>query len=480
MSKMIKLFLLIGVLFSLPAYAVEKINVTSQGTNDFNFNHKYEYLNINITSLSEPKTDAPSWWDRLWGRDAKYGLIYVEYIQGDNTVKIPLFMYSAKSSNNYDINNIATLKDKISFPLLRNYAYNPNTPPKLKLVVHYWENEAKADLIKKMIGATELFGGITAAKADEALGISTMLVDLIEDMWPSDNKKMETTFVLLPENINKDTITFGIPANNGKTVQPIMTVNFSKNKGYFVDKELNSALDEFKDNRLNVWKISLIEVDNNLSETGIQPLFNQLRAFSTYISDMPLVYADKVLLLARAIDNWATLGIQGVKDSQGNITAQLSMAHYRKLDNSSWSLIESTPKRPLRKLKGIENCNTGHCREMSMFLSQSSMEEDITDYLPKKTKILTPEILDDSGKVIVAKVDQKFTPTDYQTAVSFNNDSSWTSLEPVPNSFNKWEAHFAKGKLKIAVNDINYSDHNVRIVMVKSKDKYVIQSITIS
>nr|VFJ91058.1 MAG: hypothetical protein BECKLFY1418B_GA0070995_102329 [Candidatus Kentron sp. LFY] len=330
-----KVSLLIMALFMVmptQAWAEKQLKITEVSGSAFQFDYKKEYLDINIVALFPPPTNAPSWWDRLWGKETSFGLISVEYNKGTDKVKIPLFSYSAKSSSNYEIDSVGVLENAIVYPIIRRLAYFPSGKNDVKVTVHYWEDKKKADFIKSLINAAQLLGGMDASSVDKALDISTTVVSLIEKLWPTKNQKQSIKLSLLQGKINKNTVTFGYAYEDGSN-DPVLTLGYAKKKGYFVDSTFGAGLNEYRNEQLDVWKGSISEVDNNVGVTGVGPVFNQLSLFSAYAYDLPLNYADKVLLVANAIENWAGNSVAGVTDEEGNIH-RLKMTHYRKLKNS--------------------------------------------------------------------------------------------------------------------------------------------------
>ncbi|MDA0238264.1 MAG: hypothetical protein O3B03_07100 [Proteobacteria bacterium] len=464
MRKILTVLLLIFISVS-PAMAEDKIKVTSVSGGDFEFDYQTEYLNINVVGLYPPPTDAPSWWDRLWGKKTSFGLMYIEYRKGDDEIKIPLFSYSAKSDDNYEFDTVGILESSIAYPIIKELPYSPSGDNNITLTDHYWEDPKKADLIRSIIGAANLLGGMDVSSVDKALNISTTVITLIEDLWPSNNQKNSITLSLIERNLKKNNVTFGYIRDDGDA-DPILTLGYGKRLGYFVGRSFSSALNEFHDEQLDVWRGSITEVDNNISSTGISPVVNQLNSFSSYLSTLPLNYADKVLLLANAIDSWAVNSVNGVVGANSQ-EYKLKMAHYRKLKNSDWELLDRLPNNLLENLEGATNCNTPHCKKLSSFVTQASAGFDVQNYVAPKASVNTS-----SNSQILAR-------KDFVENVIFLNDVAWGNLSRVNGFDNRWVARYQKGALKIRVADISYFDNEIEIVILKVGEEYYIQSINI-
>ena len=465
MSKVLTAFLLL-LISSSPVMAEDKIKVTSVSGVDFEFDYQTEYLNIDVVGLYPPPTDTPSWWDHLWGKKTSFGLMYIEYRKGDDEVKIPLFSYSAKADDNYEFDTVGILESSIAYPVIKELPYSPSGDNNITLTVHYWEDPKKADLIKNIISAANLLGGMDASSVDKALNISTTVITLIEDLWPSKNQKSSITLSLIERNLEKNNVTFGYVRDDGG-VDRVLTLGYGKRFGYFVGRSFSSALNEFHDEQLDVWRGAITEVDNNISTTGITPVVNQLNLFSSYLSTLPLNYADKVLLLANAIDSWAVNSVKGVVGTNSQ-EHKLKMAHYRKLKNSDWELLDRLPNNLLENLEGATNCNTAHCKKLSSFVSQASAGFDVQNYVVPKISVNTKSS------------SQKLARKDFVENVMFINDVAWENLSRVNGFDNRWVASYAKGALKVSVADINYFNNEVAIVILKVGEEYYIQSINIT
>jgi hypothetical protein len=463
---MSKIFVICMMLLtSVLVIAEEKIKVTSVSGVDFEFDYQTEYLNINVTRLYPPPAGSPSWWDRLWGKKTRFGLMYIEYGKEGGDVKIPLFSYSAKSADNYEFDSVGILENSIAYPIIRELPYSPSGNNNITLTVHYWEDPKKADLIKNVVSAANLLGGMDASNVDKALNISTTVITLIEELWPSESQKSSITLSLIEGNLEKEEVTFGYIRDGG--ADPVLTLGYGKRQGYFVDRSFSSALNEFYDEQLDVWRGSITEVDNNISTTGITPVVNQLNLFSDYLSTLPLNYADKVLLLANAIDSWAVNSVKGVTGSSGKVH-KFKMAHYRKLKNSDWELIDRLPNNLLDGLDGAKNCNTPHCKKLSNFVSQASSGFNVEDYLAPKISIATV-----NGN---KKIDRQV----FLDSVVIVNDVAWERLRRVSGFDNRWVASYPAGALKISVGSDDYFDDQIELVILRVGDEYYVQALTVT
>lgn len=448
------------------ALAIDALDVVSVSANQFTFDYLTEYLDVNVVGLDPPSASSPSWWDRLWGKKTDFGLIYIEFQKDGETRKIPLFSYSAKADNSYEIDKVGVLDSSIAYPVIQKIPYAPDNVPNLRLVIRYWEDPMQADLIKSIISAAHLLGGMETAAVDKALGISTTVVSLIEELWPSDDKKSSVTLSLIKQNIAKDAVTFGYPKNDGSSHDAVITIGFGKKNGYFVGKSFNSALNDYSPDKLDVWRGSIIKLDNNLAATGINPLLNQLDDFSKYISTLPLNYADKVLLLANAIDSWATNSVNGVTDANGQ-KIKFTMAQYRRLRNSDWLLLDRLSNNVLEEITGWQNCKTPACRKLADFISKASVGLDVAAYIPPRVSINI------GGSGI------NLSHEEFKSKVVFLNDTSWDNFSLAPGADNRWVADFEKGRLKIEIDSTAYKENSIKMTLLKAADNYYIQAIEI-
>ena len=392
--------------------------------------------------------------------------MYIEYKKGSDEVKIPLFSYSAKSGDNYEFDTVGILESSIAYPIIKWFHYSPTKDNNIKLTIHYWEDPKKADLIKNIINAAQLLGGMEASAVDKALNISTTVITLIEDLWPSKNQKNSITLSLIQRNFQKNKVTFGYLREDG-SADAVLTLGYDKRLGYFVGKSFSAALNEFHDEQLDVWRGSITEVDNNISSTGIAPVINQLNSFSLYLSDLPLNYADKVLLLANAIDSWAINSVRGVTGNDGQLH-KFKMTNYRKLKNADWEFLDRLPNNLLADLEGANKCNTSHCRKLSNFVSQASSGFEVESYIAPKVS------------VVVNGESNKLARKDFIEKVAFLNDVAWESLGRVIGSDNRWVANYSKGSLKVSINNVKYIENEIAIIILKVGEEYFIQSITIT
>lgn len=462
--KIIICSLFLSIATSL-THAVDSLEVLNKSGGDFSFDPKIDYLDVNLVELTPENPGGPSFWDRVFGKKTKFGLIYAEFKQQEKMKKIPLFTYSAKSDDNYEIDNIA-VSSGVIFPLLERTPYDLDNAPKIKLVARYWEEEKKTDLIKELISAANLLGSMDTGKLDDALSISTTLVSLIEQLWPSTNQTSSTTLALVKSNTDKKKISFGY---QGKK---IITIGLDKKSGYFVNNSFNSALDEYRPEQYNVWRGAIVQIDQNLSQTGIQALINRLEAYSAYISTLPLNYADKVLIQAHSIQEWAPNAVNGeLTDNNGN-KIHLSYAQYRRLDNSDWALLGRLTDNVLTTLNGAQNCKSSQCKAMADYLSKSSVELDVSNYLPPKITI------NENGNII------NYSPEEFIKNFKINNDPGWDSFSPARGSSTKWVASFNKGTLAFSFNGLDYKKASIKITLIETSSdssiKYYIQSIKIS
>ena len=94
-----------------------------------------------------------------------------------------------------------------------------------------------------------------ASNVDKALNISTTVITLIEELWPSESQKSSITLSLIEGNLEKEEVTFGYIRDGG--ADPVLTLGYGKRQGYFVDRSFSSALNEFYDEQLDVWRGSI-------------------------------------------------------------------------------------------------------------------------------------------------------------------------------------------------------------------------------
>ncbi|GLX81010.1 hypothetical protein [Thalassotalea eurytherma] len=409
------------------------------------------YLNIHLASLTPQKPDTPTLWDRVWGKQTSFGLVYAEIQQDASTKKIPLFTYSTNDESKYEINSVAVNKG-ILFPLASSIIYKDDDVPRIKLVVRYWEDKKQATLIKDLISSANLLGQMSAGSVDDAVEISTMLVSLLEKMWPSKDQTSSSLLILDKQNITNELIAFGYDGHE------LLTLKLSKTDGVFTNRSFNAALNSFKPSQLDSYKGAIEELDENIQQHGLSALRARLSEYSKYISTLKLNHSDKVLLLAQSIQNWAPNALQGLVNDSNGKPIHMSQVHYRRLDNSDWKLLDELTDNVLTDLKGSGNCSLDSCKVMANFLSAAAGELDVISYyLPKRINLII-----DGNRIDVHK-------KDFLTKVRIGNDPGWTRFSNVNGQDDKYYAIFDPGKLAITVDDKDYSNHNVRIDMFSIK-----------
>jgi hypothetical protein len=441
------------------------IFVIERSDSKFEFNYKKDYLDVNVEELIPLPTAAPSLWERLIGKKTKFGIVYAEIKNEDVSTKIPLFSYSAKSDNTYDVNTVS-VGNGVVFPIVKGIPYNPNNAPVIKIYVKYWEDKKNAELINSLISVAGLFSSIDPSSTSKTLDISTSIISLVEKLFPSDDEKSSITIPLIEENIDRKYVIFGFDKD------PVIKIGFRKRKGFFVGESFNSALENFKPEQYEAWKGAIIQLDQNIDKTGLDALVERLYAYSTYISTLPLNYADKVLLQANSIQTWANNAVTGAKyDENGNVI-HLSQATYRRLDNSDWPLLDELTDNVLTDLNGSGNCATPQCKSMADYLSKSAVELNVNKYLPPKISISIDGII------------EKVSKDDFVNLVIIKNDPGWDAFSNVIGTSNRWEARFKEGKIGITIRDVDYAGAKVCFVMVKivdeGRENFFIQSLEVT
>jgi hypothetical protein len=447
-------FVIFCLVISTYTFASQKLEIidTDKDRIALAFDPKLQYLNVSIAGLDPIIPDAPNLWERVTGTKTSHGLIYIEVASGAIVKKIPLLTYSLNSDKNYEVNSISA-GSGITFTLLDNIVFDTSNPPRMKLVVRYWEDEDKLDLIKSMASAANMHGSMTAAEVDEVLAISSTFISLVEKMWPTDNQTKSIELTLSASNLKWNQIWFGY--ENSTT--PILTLGLSVNKSYFSNKPFNSGLNEYKPQQLDVFRDTITQANDNLANAGLEPLYNSIKSYSSYVDSLELNYADKVLLLAHSIQNWAYEAVVGSIISDENEVMHLSFAKYRRLENADKILLDKLTDDVLTQLDGWKSCTTDHCINMAEFLSKIAVEKDINKYLPPSINIL------------IDGAPQRMIKDDFLKGFKILSDPGWDQLSNIDGRDDKWIASFIDKRLYIQIKKDLYRDHDVLITMSKIK-----------
>lgn len=463
-AKLLLVTLIIAISGLSPDIAKgQELQIKNVNGANIQFDGRTEYLRLEISQLAAIEPAKTKWWERLLGKSANFVLCYVEVTQGSKSSKLPVFTYKKVTDESYDYKSLGIFKSLIGYPLLEWAAFNEKAPIQFKVVVKSWEEKDDAAAIEKILDGASVVGAIDPTGVTQALAVATQIVDLVNVVWPEKNKANELTISLAKTNLKKEFIEIGYKGSEASS-NPIITFKLSKNPARFVGTTFSDAYGTISNQELEIWRKAILSADLNIASAGLSSVLAQLGLFAEYVNTLELVYVDKVLFVAGAINVWCGNSYRGTTNDKGDLI-KMNVAQYRKLAGAEWT-IANQYSTYLDDMEGNNKCTTDACRSMATFLAKLSIgdKDGAGSYLGQTINM---EI---NGKINIVP------RASFITNMNLYFDSPFETkyVDELNYTFT-----FHKGNIKFKYGDIEFIDNKVEVRIVKVDSAYYIKSISI-
>jgi hypothetical protein len=423
------------ILLSYNVYSIEPLKIINSSDDSFEFDSRKNYLNIDITRINIDKHNIPSGLDKLLGSKATYGIIYLEIEYNAKKNRIPVYSYTVKSRTDYSISSLG-VSETISYPVMNDILIKNISPPKIKLHVRFWKDKASVKSIK------DLFNLSGAGLVDA--GFFNIALGLVEELWPAQDQSATVDLVLNEKNIKiNKTIDYGI----GNT--KLLTIRLTSSPPHFEKKIETEAINDLGLKDLISYSHRIKAADSALLIQGVSPLIQELKEYSSYISTLNLNYSDKVLLLARSIEQWAPNALIGKIDAQ-NKRVQLTYEQYLGLWNADLETLKEFDNRVLDNLGGKRPCDSAPCNRLRNFLVTSYSGMPIEEFLLPTVRVYAKGAFN------------SYTKSDIEFLVHTN--AEYDNFKRSNSTNNQWEAEFDAGKLPLNFNGSEYMNEKITLI----------------
>jgi hypothetical protein len=452
--------LLMAALISCSASAA-RLSIGEQSGNGFDYDKAEEYVSISLKELNLPSIDDDSsqlarFFKRLFVDRKRYGVAYIEVTPafGDKEKTI-LFTYEKESDDRYKYKYIGASSD-ITYSISRPFIYSD--PVDIHIIIKEWEDEKSSSAVKTILGAVESSGASTGHES--VLSNITLMLDLIEALFPADSSEEALSLRLSPADIHKEDIQV-----NGDDAA-FFKLTLRSRKAFFDDYDTDKGIQRVGIGNMMAWKQVITTADKNIPSDGLEPLISAVQSYADYVSTLNLNRRDQAILTACSINDWANDAVKG-NVTYKNQKIQFTAHDYSKLPTANLKIVRNSSC----DFTGV-NCNTSHCLAMSDFINKSS----------RSTSRRTAAELYIDGELNISFKDGDLTlkPEDYISSFRISRPAFFETEPTGPNS---WSYYFSENALDLRIDGRRYKPYKIRIDLVREKtpedSKYVIVGIEI-
>ena len=462
MNRLIHIFTaLIAMTVGADVFAA-KLHLGGQSGEEFTYNKEKEYVSISIKDLNLPSIDETdsklaTFFKSLFVDRKKYGIAYIEVTpEFGKKQKTILFTYEREDDDRYTYKYIGA-NGEITYPVSRNFIYSD--PVSIDIVIKEWEDENASSAVKTIIGAAK--SSNLAVGYDSILSNITLILDLVEALFPADSTEEALALKLNPSDIKNESIQI---LGDGAE---FFKLKLSLNDSFFKDFNTQKGLKRARIENTDAWKQVLINADKGLSSAGKEPLIAAVQSFSDFVSTLPINKDDQALLTACAINDWADEAVSGnVFFKKENV--QFTAHDYSQLPTANLTLVRGSRC----DFKGV-NCKTDQCLAVSDFINKSSRSS--------ARKVASELYID--GEVTITFLDSEIilTPEEYISSFRISRPSFFDTQPTGPNS---WSYYFDENSLDMRIQGKRYKPYRIRMDVVREVNegisKYIIVGIEIN
>ncbi|OZG71577.1 hypothetical protein BTA51_20050 [Hahella sp. CCB-MM4] len=456
----ITLSIIIVMIMSINVSAA-KLSIGNQSGEPFLYDQGKDYVTIslkdlNLPSINERGSKLFEFLKELFLDRKKYGVAYIQVTpEFGEKQKTVIFTYERDDDERYKFRYVGA-NNGVTYLISSPFIYGG--PVSIDVVLKEWEDEVASSAVKTILSATE--SSPLAVEYQNILSNVTLLLDLVEALFPPDSTEEALSLKLNPADIKKKDIQI---SGEGADFFKITLTTIGS---FFMDFDTENGLRRAHIENIDAWKQVLNNADKNLSSDGKEPLVAVVQSFSDYVSTLPINRNDKAILTACAINDWADNAVNG-NTSFEDEKVQFTAHDYSKLPTSNLELVRNSRC----DFSGV-NCNSSNCLAMSDFINKSSRSS--------ARRIASKLYLDGELTITLSDSEIVLTPDEYISSFRIIRPAFF-QIEPTgPNS---WSYYFQKGSLDVRINGDRYMPYDIRIDLVKETvseaSRYIVSGIEI-
>jgi hypothetical protein len=438
-----------------------RLSLADQSGKAFVYNKTNNYATIslkelNLPSIEDDSSKLASFFKKIFVNRKRYGIAYIEvtppFKKPEKTI---LFSFEREDADRYKFKYIGTSSD-ITYQVSQPFIYSD--PVNVNIVIKEWEDEKTSSAVKTILSAAG--SSNLAVSYGNLLSNITLMLDLVEALFPADSTEEALSLRLNPNDINKQDIQInGDDANFFKLV-------LRSEDSFFQDFDTEKGLQRAGIKNTQIWKQVISAADKNLNLDGLEPLVAVVQSYADYVSTLTINRKDQAILTACSINDWANNAVTGDAIFE-NKRVQFTAHDYSKLTTANLKIVRGSDC----DFKGVI-CRTSNCLAMSDFINKSSR---------KAAREIASELYIDGELTITFKdTERTLTPAEYISLFRISRPAFFDSEPTGPNS---WSYYFDENKLDLRIDGNRYMPYKIRIDLVKEQvsevDKFLIVGIEI-
>jgi len=447
MNKSIRFCLLTLLIFYAGSASAARLSLAGQSGKAFAYNKADNYATIslkelNLPSIEDDSSNLAKFFKQIFLNRKRYGIAYIEvtppFKEPEKTI---LFTFERESDDRYKFKYIGASSD-ITYQISQPFIYSD--PVNVNIVIKEWEDENASSAVKTILSTAG--SSSMAAGYGSLLSNITLMLDLVEALFPADSTEEALSLRLNPDDINSQDIQVnGDDANFFKLV-------LRSEEPFFQDFDTEKGLKRAGIVSTKTWKQVISAADKNLGLDGLEPLVAVVQSYADHVSTLPINRKDQAILTACSINDWANNAVNGDVVFE-NKRIQFTAHDYSKLTTANLKIVRGSDC----DFKGVI-CRTSNCLAMSDFINKSSRKA--------AREIASSLYMDGELTITFNDTEQTLTPDEYILLFRISRPAYFDSEPTGPDS---WSYYFEENKLDLRIDGNRYKPYKIRIDLVNDK-----------